>query len=188
MNTVTTQYVIIDKANACTNCCTEHSSHSTGHTYTMQGREYMLRMWATSFPKHWPFTSSHPCIMMTHKPFPFQQSTFHDEARRDPSHTAVPERRITCQLVRHVGQKYSYLNYFTELSHSSHADSCAATQFPNMLWNPKVNHYRFHKTPSLVPSLSQINPVHTTPSYFSKIYIPHTKSHIHFLSIGRLSK
>jgi hypothetical protein len=58
-----------------------------------------------------------------------------------------------------------------QLSPPWEAASRSATQeYANILRNPRV-HCRLHKSPSLVPILSQINPVHTTSSYPSKIHL-----------------
>jgi hypothetical protein len=58
-----------------------------------------------------------------------------------------------------------------ELSPSWEAASCSTTQnFPKTLWNPKV-HYRVHKRPLLLPMLSNMNQVHITSSYFSKVHV-----------------
>jgi hypothetical protein len=55
-------------------------------------------------------------------------------------------------------------------SPSWEADSHSASQeIPRHSWNPKI-HFRVHKSPPMVPTPIQMNPVQTFPPYFRKIY------------------
>jgi len=67
------------------------------------------------------------------------------------------------------GRFWINLTNSKELS-PSEADSHTDCQgIPCHLCNPKL-HYRFHISPSLVPILSQMNPVHDFLPYFLKIH------------------
>jgi hypothetical protein len=58
-----------------------------------------------------------------------------------------------------------------ELSPSLESANCAVTQeLPSILRNPKVHHH-VHKSPTIFPILSQIDPIHTIQSYLSKIHL-----------------
>ena len=70
-----------------------------------------------------------------------------------------------------VAFSFYLLTYSMEQSTSWEADRFSASQeIPPILWNPKV-HYRIHKCPAPVPTLSQLNAVHTPTSYFLKILL-----------------
>jgi hypothetical protein len=57
-----------------------------------------------------------------------------------------------------------------EQSPSREAANCEATkELPGILWNPTAQ-YRVNNSPTLVPILSKINPIHSISSYLSEIH------------------
>jgi len=85
------------------------------------------------------------------------------------------------QFLNIVRHNPTYLINFMEQSTSWEADSYSASwEIPHVLWNLKV-HYHVHRSPLLVPILSQMIAVHTYQPCFPKIH-----SNI-FLSVPRSS-
>jgi hypothetical protein len=84
---------------------------------------------------------------------------------------------IKSQTIAFLPSLLSYLlTYCMEQSPSWEANRFSASQeIPSISWNPKV-HYRVHKCPPPVPILSQLDPVHTTTSYFLKIHLNITQT------------
>jgi len=72
-------------------------------------------------------------------------------------------------MTNHRKGRYQQINFMVH-SHSWEAVSSSAIQeIPCILWNPEV-HYRTNNSPSIVPTLSQMIPVHALQSHTFNIH------------------
>jgi hypothetical protein len=100
-----------------------------------------------------------------------------------PTASTEVYRRFPQLLLLLLGQSVNKLTNSMQQGPSWEANSHSASQeIPLLLWNSKV-HHRAHNIPPLVPILSQMNPVHNFPHYFSKIH-----SNVIFASMSTFSE
>jgi len=89
--------------------------------------------------------------------------------------SAISAYCITGVTVFYVVTYYLLTFLFTYLLHGPQsflkANRFSASQeIPPILWKPKA-HYSIHKCSPPVPTLSQLDPIHTPTSYFLKIHL-----------------
>jgi len=90
---------------------------------------------------------------------------------------------MPCKLFLKIDHTPETVTNYMQQGPSWEANSYSYSQeIPHLLWNPKVQ-YHVHKIPPVVPILSQMNPAHNFPPYFSKIH-----SNIILPSMPRSSK